>query len=131
MIRKCFTGSKWRTEELLNEMEQSENFYFDKLCQVHMSSWTKGRMALVGDAAYSPSPAAGMGGSVAILGAAALGEAFERHPDDFDAAFRDYNKSFRPVIEDIQTQAVTFGLEMFMPGSEEAIQKRNEQLGLS
>ena len=68
---------------------------------------------------------------MAILGAAALGEAFEKHPDDFAAAFREYNEGFRPVIEEIQAQAVSFGLEMFMPGSEEALQKRNEQLGLS
>ena len=130
VIRKHFEGSKWRTAELLEEMSESDNFYFDKLCQVQMSSWTKGRVALVGDAAYCPSPAAGMGGSVAILGAAALGEAFENHPDDLAAAFKEYNASFRPVVEVIQTQAVEFGLEMFMPSSEAAIQKRNQLLGL-
>ena len=101
MIRKHFEGGSWRTAELLNEMSSSDNFYFDKLCQVHMSSWTKARVALVGDAGYCPSPAAGMGGSVAILGAAALGEAFEKHPDDIAAAFQEYNESLRPVIEGI------------------------------
>lgn len=130
MISKSFEGGRWRTDELLDEMMSSDNFYFDKLCQVHMSSWTKGRVALVGDAGYCPSPAAGMGGSVAILGAAALGEAFEKHPDNLAAAFQDYNESFRPVIDGIQAHAVEFGLEMFMPASEEAIQKRNEQLSL-
>jgi hypothetical protein len=45
------------------------------LCQVRMQKWTKGRLALIGDAGYCPSPAAGMGGSVAILGAAALADA--------------------------------------------------------
>ena len=130
MIRKYFEGGKWRIAELLDEMSSSENFYFDKLCQIHMNSWTKGRIALVGDAGYCPSPAAGMGGSVAILGAAALGDAFEKHPDDLAAAFQEYNESFSPVIEGIQAQAVEFGLEMFMPSSEEALQKRNEQLGL-
>ena len=39
----------------------ADDFYFDKLCQVRMRSWTKGRVALVGDAGYCPSPAAGMG----------------------------------------------------------------------
>lgn len=130
MIRRYFEGGRWRVTELLEEMMSSDSFYFDKLCQVHMNSWTMGRVALVGDAGYCPSPAAGMGGSVAILGAAALGEAFEKHPDDFAAAFQEYNEKFRPVIEGIQAQAVEFGLEMFMPVSEEAIQKRNEHLGL-
>jgi 2-polyprenyl-6-methoxyphenol hydroxylase-like FAD-dependent oxidoreductase len=130
MIRKYFEGGKWRIAELLDEMSSCENFYFDKLCQVHMSSWTRGRVALVGDAGYCPSPAAGMGGSVAILGAAALGEAFEKHPGDLAAAFNEYHQSFRPIIEAIQAQAVEFGLEIFMPSSEKALQKRNEQLGL-
>jgi 2-polyprenyl-6-methoxyphenol hydroxylase-like FAD-dependent oxidoreductase len=130
-IRSTFEGGPWRVDELLDEMSGSENFYFDKLCQVHMSSWTKGRVALVGDAGYCPSPAAGMGGSVAILGAAALGEALAKHAGDLAAAFQDYEQNFRPVIEGIQAQAVAFGLEMFMPASEEAILKRNNQLGLA
>ena len=44
MIRKYFEGGNWKTAELLNEMSRSDNFYFDKLCQVHMSSWTKGAL---------------------------------------------------------------------------------------
>ena len=129
-IHKYFEGGGWRIAELLEEIDRSDNFYFDKLCQVHMSSWTKGRVTLVGDAGYCPSPAAGLGGSVAILGAAALGEAFEKHPDNFVAAFEEYDMNFRPVVEGIQTQAVEFGLEMFLPSSEAAVQRRNEQLGL-
>jgi 2-polyprenyl-6-methoxyphenol hydroxylase-like FAD-dependent oxidoreductase len=131
MIRHAFEGGPWRVTELLDEMSESENFYFDKLCQVHMSSWTNGCVALVGDAAYCPSPAAGMGGSVAILGAAALGEALAQHPGDRAAAFHDYERKFRPAIQAIQAQAVEFGLEIFMPASQEAIQKRNSHLGLA
>ncbi|SEN96557.1 hypothetical protein [Paenibacillus sp. OV219] len=56
--------------------ENSKTFYFDKLCQMKMPSWTKGRVALVGDAGYCASTAAGMGGSLAIDGAAALADAF-------------------------------------------------------
>ena len=130
MIRSAFEGGRWRVNELLDEMNCSENFYFDKLCQVHMSSWMKRRVALVGDAGYCPSPAAGMGGSVAILGAAALGEALAKHPGNLAAAFHDYEQNFRPVIRAIQAQAVEVGLEMFMPANEEAIQKRNSLLGL-
>lgn len=130
VIRSHFEGGAWRVAELLDEMGSSDSFYFDKLCQVRVSSWTKGRVALVGDAGYCPSPAAGMGGSVAILGAAALASSLEKHRNDLAAAFQEYNESFRPVIERIQSQAVEFGLEMFTPGSQEAIQKRNEQFGL-
>ncbi len=130
MIRERFDGQGWRTRELLDEMSHCDDFYFDKLCQVRMQSWSKGRVALVGDAGYCPSPAAGMGGSMAILGAAALADALEKYPGDLSAAFQEYDACFRPTVEGIQAQAVEVGLEMFMPRSEEAIQRRNLQLGL-
>jgi 2-polyprenyl-6-methoxyphenol hydroxylase-like FAD-dependent oxidoreductase len=128
MIRRHFQGEGWRIGELLEEMDRCENFYFDKLCQIRMPSWTKGRVALVGDAAYCPSPAAGMGGSMAILGAAALADALQKHPHDYRMAFQEYDKSFRPTVEAIQNGAIEVGLEMFMPRTEEAIQRRNRML---
>jgi 2-polyprenyl-6-methoxyphenol hydroxylase-like FAD-dependent oxidoreductase len=128
MIRENFEDGPWRTRELLDEMDRCEDFYFDKLCQIRMRSWTKGRVALVGDACCCPSPAAGMGGSVAILGAAALADALAKHPGDLITAFQLYDESFRPTVEAIQTQAVEFGLEMFLPRTEEAIQERNARL---
>jgi 2-polyprenyl-6-methoxyphenol hydroxylase-like FAD-dependent oxidoreductase len=72
-----------------------------------------------------------MGGSLAIIGTAALADAFTKHPGDLAAAFHEYNKSLRPFVEDVQAQAANLGLELFVPRSEEAIQKRNAQLGLN
>ena len=125
IIAEQFTGLGWRTAELLDRVKGSKSFYFDKLCQVKMPSWTKGRVALVGDAGYSPSPAAGKGGSLAIDGAAALADAFESHPGNFERAFAEYNARFRPYIEEVQADAVRFGLEGICPRTEEAIRKRN------
>ena len=130
MILEHLAGAGWRTDELLEEMRASENFYFDKLCQVRMPVWTRGRVALVGDAGYCPSPAAGMGGSMALLGAAALADAFLKHQRDFARAFEEYDKSLRPIVEEVQTGAVEFGMKMFLPASEEEIDQRNAQLKL-
>ena len=92
-----------------------------------MPSWTKGRVALVGDAGYCASPAAGKGGSLAIDGAAALADAFQKHNGNFELAFQDYDKSFRPFIEEVQAKVVSVGLETLVPGTEEAIRKRNKE----
>ncbi|SEW45164.1 FAD-dependent monooxygenase [Chitinophaga arvensicola] len=127
IILEQFTGEGWRIPELLEEVKQSENFYFDKLCQIRMPSWTKGRVALIGDAGYCASPAAGMGGSLAIDGAAALAAAFEKHEGNFELAFQAYNKDFRPFIEQVQAEAVRTELESLVPRTEEAIRKRNAQ----
>jgi 2-polyprenyl-6-methoxyphenol hydroxylase-like FAD-dependent oxidoreductase len=131
MILQHFSAEGWRTHELLNEMRRSDDFYFDKLCQIRMPTWTKGRVALVGDAGYCPSPAAGMGGSMAILGAGALADAFEKYPSDFRRAFQEYDQGLRPTVEEIQTQAVEVGLELFAPKTDEAIRQRNSQLNAS
>ena len=131
MILDHFTGEGWKVPELLDEIGRCDNFYFDKLCQIRMRSWSNGRVALVGDAGYCPSPAAGMGGSMAILGAAALADAFQKHPSDYQKAFEEYDRSLRPVVEEIQTAAIEFGLRMFAPTSEEAIRERNALLNAS
>jgi 2-polyprenyl-6-methoxyphenol hydroxylase-like FAD-dependent oxidoreductase len=125
IIVEQFKGQSWRTAELLEEVRNAKTFYFDKLCQVKMPSWTKGRVALVGDAGYCASPAAGKGGSLAIDGAAALADAFQQHNGNFELAFQAYNKNFRPFIEEVQAKVVSIGLEMLVPGTKEAIRKRN------
>lgn len=128
LVVQHFESEGWRIRELLDEMSRSDDFYFDKLCQIRMRSWTNGRVSLVGDAGCCPSPTAGMGGSMAILGAAALGDAFAKYPGDFRRALQEYDEGLRSTIEEIQTQAVEVGLEMFAPRSEEAIRQRNAQL---
>jgi 2-polyprenyl-6-methoxyphenol hydroxylase-like FAD-dependent oxidoreductase len=125
IIREHFQSEGWRTQELLEESARGKNFYFDKMCQIKMPSWSKGRVALVGDAAYCASPAAGMGGSLAIVGATALADAFQKHPTNIQTAFQEYDRSLRPFVENVQAQAIQFGLETFVPVSEEALQRRN------
>jgi 2-polyprenyl-6-methoxyphenol hydroxylase-like FAD-dependent oxidoreductase len=122
-----FRETGWRTPELLEEVQQTTSFYFDKLCQMKMPSWSKGRVALVGDAGYCASPAAGRGGSLAIDGAAALADAFEKCDADYEKAFDEYNQSFRPFIEEVQAEVVDFALDALIPRTEEAIFKRNKE----
>jgi 2-polyprenyl-6-methoxyphenol hydroxylase-like FAD-dependent oxidoreductase len=130
IILEQFAGQGWRTAELLEEIKNSEGFYFDKFCQIKMPTWTKGRVALVGDAAYCASPAAGMGGSLAMEGAAALADALEKHNGNFDLAFRDYEQNLRPFIEEVQATAEQNMKESFILRTEEAINKRNAKTDL-
>ncbi|HEY9260764.1 FAD-dependent monooxygenase [Chitinophaga sp.] len=130
IILNQFSRTGWRTPELLEEVKHSKTFYFDKLCQMKMPSWTKGKVALVGDAGYCPSPAAGRGGSLAIDGAAALADAFQQYPDNVELAFQEYNTRFRPFIEEVQASVVNEGLERLIPLTEEAIRIRNQQTNI-
>lgn len=128
IIRAQFTDAGKPFTDLLDQALTADNFYFDKLSQNRLPSWASGRVALVGDAGYCPSPAAGMGGSVAILGATALYDAFRTSGGDIDSAFTAYERSFRPTAERIQTETETFGLPMICPDTAEAIAARNAQL---
>jgi 2-polyprenyl-6-methoxyphenol hydroxylase-like FAD-dependent oxidoreductase len=127
IILENFAGQSWRTEELMDEVLQSTNFYFDKFCQIKMPSWTKGRVVLVGDAGYCASPAAGMGASLSINGAAALADALEKYNGDTDLAFEEYNKNLRPFIDDVQATAELNVRQNFIPRTEDAIRQRNAQ----
>jgi 2-polyprenyl-6-methoxyphenol hydroxylase-like FAD-dependent oxidoreductase len=118
IISERFAGQGWKIPELLEKVANSTSFYFDQICQIKMPSWTKGRVALVGDAAYCASPAAGMGGSLAMIGATALADAFRKHHGDFRPAFQDYNESFRPYVEKVQADAVN-NLHFLNPASAE------------
>lgn len=105
-----------------------ETFYFDKLSQIHMPSWTSGRVALVGDAGHCASPAAGMGGSLAIMGATALYDAFQAADGDVEQAFATYERALRPVVDDIQYNAEHMGVSGYFPATDEEILARNSML---
>jgi len=125
IIQEQFSGQSWRAAALLEDTLNSDNFYFDKFCQIKMPSWTKGRIVLVGDAAYCASPAAGMGASLSMKGAATLAATLLKHNGNFAQAFLDYNQKLRPFIEEVQSTAEMNVRNNFIPRTEEAIQVRN------
>ena len=127
IVLQQFAGLGWRTPELLAEVERTGISYFDKFCQIKMPSWTKGRVALVGDAGYCASPAAGIGASLAMSGAAAVADALEEHNGNFSAAFQAYNQNLRPFVEETQATAAVMLDTFFVPKTEEAIRARNAQ----
>lgn len=125
IILDQFAGLGWRIDELLEEIKCSENFYFDKFCQIKMPMWTKGRVALIGDAAYCASPAAGQGASLSMHGASAIADALQKHKGNHQFAFEEYERNLRPFIEQVQTIAEQNVKENFMLKTEEEIRKRN------
>ena len=127
IITKQFSGDGWRIPELLKEVERSPGFYFDKFSQIKMPSWSKGRVALIGDAAYCPSPASGQGGSLAMQGAAGVADALVKHEGDYQKAFAEYERELRPLIEEVQQLAEHNVKTHFVLRTEEEIRKRNTE----
>lgn len=123
-----FTDTGWRAPALMKELQAADNFYFDKLCQIKMPRWYDGRVVLVGDAAYCASPAAGMGGSLAIIGATVLADALAEHRSDVNAALEAYDHNLRPFVDQVQADVISFGLATFFPETQEQIDVRNQAL---
>jgi len=93
LVAGHFQGVPWRTPGLLEQMWDADDFYFDAIGQVHMDRWTHGRVALVGDAAYCASPIAGLGTSLAMVGAYVLaGELASGTLSGYDSQMRPYVK---------------------------------------
>ncbi len=128
MLHDRFDGIGWKVPAMLDHVDADDEFYFDKVNQIRMPSWSTGRVALVGDAGYCVSPVAGMGGSMAIIGAARLADALQRHGVDHAAAFREYHYELRPFVEEVQEKAVSFGMALMFPSDEAEIAERNRKL---
>jgi 2-polyprenyl-6-methoxyphenol hydroxylase-like FAD-dependent oxidoreductase len=128
MVHDHFDGLGWKVRAMLDHVDADDAFYFDKVNQIRMPAWSKGRVALVGDAGYCVSPVAGMGGSIAISGAAKLADALQRHGVDYAAAFQEYDAKLRPFVEAVQEKAVRFGMALMFPSDQSEIAERNRKL---
>lgn len=90
---------RWESPALLKAMGAASDFYFDAMAQVYMAGWSRGRVTLVGDAGYCPSPLSGQGTSLALVGAHLLAEALAAAGGDHVRAFAAYERRMRPFAE--------------------------------
>ena len=93
------------TAKVLAAMWDADDLYSDVMAQVHMPSWTSGRVALVGDAASCPSPITGQGTSLALVGAYVLGTELGRSGGEPGPAFAAYEARMRPFVQANQALA--------------------------
>ncbi len=128
LIEEHFSGLEWKVPDMLAHIGDDNNFYFDRISQIRMPTWSQGRIALVGDAGYCVSPFAGLGGSMAIIGAGRLADALARHPDNYAAAFRAYEEGLRPFVEQVQERAAIDSVQMLFPGNEAEMAERDRKL---
>lgn len=94
-----FRNFGWESESILNRMQDSDDFYFDIITQVKMDSWTKNRVALIGDAGYCPSPLSGQGNNIALVGAYILAGELKAANGNHIQAFARYNALLRSFAD--------------------------------
>ncbi|TKA70610.1 hypothetical protein B0A49_07257, partial [Cryomyces minteri] len=101
MTHRLVADAGWETPRVLAGMEDAKDFYMQEIAQIRMDHWSKGRVAVVGDAGYCPSPISGVGTSVAIVGAYVLAGELARH-ESHREAFAAYERLMRPYVENAQ-----------------------------
>jgi 2-polyprenyl-6-methoxyphenol hydroxylase-like FAD-dependent oxidoreductase len=94
-----FRDFGWETQNILNRMSESDDFYFDAVTQVKMNRWTKDRIALVGDAGYCASPLSGQGNNLALVGAYILAGELKTAQGNYKQAFTRYNALLRDFVD--------------------------------
>ena len=88
----------WEMPRLFAAMEHAPVFYIGPMAQIHMPSWSRGRVTLLGDSGYCPSPMSGQGTSLALVGAYVLAAELARSRGDHTAALARYEARMRPFV---------------------------------
>ena len=102
ILREHFALESWQVPRLLELMETAPDFYFDSVSQVRMDRWSRGRAALLGDAAYCASPLSGMGTGMAVVGSYILAGELAEADGDYAVAFERYESLMREFVKKCQ-----------------------------
>jgi 2-polyprenyl-6-methoxyphenol hydroxylase-like FAD-dependent oxidoreductase len=100
-LRERFGDVGWEAPRILAALDQADDLYVDDLTQVRCPTWSKGRVVLLGDAAWCVTPIGGFGTSLALIGAYVLAAELH-HADSHEEAFRRYEEWLRPLVDDVQ-----------------------------
>ncbi|GLX50262.1 monooxygenase [Streptomyces hygroscopicus subsp. hygroscopicus] len=102
LLARRFAHVGWETPRLLRAMRTAPDFFLDSMGQVRLDRWSRGRVALLGDAGYCATPLTGLGTSLALVGAYVLAGELGTAEGDHRVALRRYDEVMRPYVEQAQ-----------------------------
>ena len=133
LLRKRFGKSGWECPQILDALDDAKDLYFDRVSQVQMGaqagSWSRGRVTLVGDAAFCVSLLAGQGSALAMVAAYILAGELHRAGSDYGLALTRYQERFEAFVLKKQEGALRFG-GVFAPKSKLSMFLRNQIMNL-
>ena len=109
LLLSLYADDKWECRHILDELKGAQELYFDRVSQIRMPSWSRGRVALVGDAAFCVSLLAGQGSALAMTSAYVLAGELSKAGGRHEVAFREYEAFLRAYIHTKQEGAGRFG----------------------
>ena len=100
VLRATYDDVGWETPRVLAALDDAP-LHVDQIAQVRLPSWHRGRVALLGDAAWCAGPF-GTGTTSALAGAYVLAGELGASPDDVTGAFTRYERTLRPLTDRAQ-----------------------------
>ena len=128
ILLEKLAGADWEASRLAQEVAKSDDIYLDGVGQIKAPNWSKGRFAMVGDAAYCPAPITGKGCTLALVGAYILAGELGKH-ERYQDAFQGYEAFMRPYVESIQ-QFPTGLLKFTYPSTSFGVKVTNTVVGM-
>lgn len=134
VLRARFGNSGWECPQILDALDRSDDLYIDRVSQIRMDGeqgastqnpWARGRVALIGDAAFCVSLLAGQGTALAMVAAYILAGELHRANGDYKEAFARYRNLFGPFVLRKQKAALRFA-GSFAPKSKFSLFLRNQ-----
>lgn len=108
LLREIYGADGGECDRMLAELTLTGEFYFDAVSQIRMPSWSRGRVALIGDAAFCVSLLAGQGSALAMISAYVLAGELAAGGDHYAEAFAQYEARLRGYIGRKQRGAQRF-----------------------
>lgn len=118
LLRERMDGMGWLTPRILAHLDDTPDFYLDQVAQVVLDRWSRGRVGLLGDAAFSSSPMSGQGTGLALVGAYVLAGELAAAEWNPDLGFARYEARMRSFVEANQEIAQLNARTREVPGPE-------------
>jgi len=125
LLRAQFCDAGWECAHILAALDRANDLYFDRVSQIGMERWSRGRVALVGDAAFCVSLLAGQGSSLAMTAAYVLAGELAAAEGCHAEAFARYESLLRSFIASKQRGAARFAAA-FAPKTRWGLFVRNQ-----
>ncbi|RII15912.1 6-hydroxynicotinate 3-monooxygenase precursor [Streptomyces sp. YIM 130001] len=104
IVDEAFTGLGREVPVLLDSLRAAPDLYFDSISRADVDTWSKGRVALLGDAACGAT-IGGMGTGTAVVAAYVLAGELASAPGDHLTAFARYENRLRRYAQTCQSGA--------------------------
>jgi 2-polyprenyl-6-methoxyphenol hydroxylase-like FAD-dependent oxidoreductase len=123
-LQHVFADAGWECPRILASIEDATGIYFDRVSQIRMDSWTRGRVALVGDAAACVSLLGGEGTGLAMTEGYVLAGELHAAGNNTAVALARYEERMLPFLKRKQASAMRFA-SAFAPRTRAGIAFRN------